>query len=44
MAQEERGQMMVVILEMMVGDIVDPQQSQFPFSPFTGEDDFTHAT
>ena len=26
MAQEERGPMMVVILEMMVGDIVDPQQ------------------
>ena len=44
MAQEERGPMMVVILEMMVGDIADPQQSQYPFCPFTVEDDFTHAT
>ena len=26
------------------GDIADPQQSQHPLSPFTGEDDFTHAT
>ena len=26
------------------GDIADPQQSQYPLSPFTGEDDFTHAT
>ena len=26
------------------GVIVDPQQSQYPLSPFTGEDDFTHAT
>ena len=26
------------------GDIGDPQQSQYPFSPFTGEADFTHAT
>ena len=26
------------------GDIADPQQSQFPLNPFTGEDDFTHAT
>ena len=32
---------MVVILEMMVAD---PQQSQYPLSPFTDEDDFTHAT
>ena len=23
------------------GDIADPQQSQYPLSPFTGEDDFT---
>ena len=26
------------------GDIADPQQSQYPLSPFTGEKDFTHAT
>ena len=26
------------------GDITDPQPSQYPLSPFTGEDDFTHAT
>ena len=26
------------------GDIADPQQNQYPLSPFTGEDDFTHAT
>ena len=26
------------------GDIADPQQSQYPLSSFTGEDDFTHAT
>ena len=26
------------------GDIADSQQSQYPLSPFTGEDDFTHAT
>ena len=26
------------------GDIGDQQQSQCPLSPFTGEDDFTHAT
>ena len=26
------------------GDIADPQQSQYPLSPFTGEDYFTHAT
>ena len=26
------------------GDIADPQQSQYPLSPFIGEDDFTHAT
>ena len=26
------------------GDISDPQQSQYPLSPVTGEDDFTHAT
>ena len=26
------------------GDIADLQQSQYPLSPFTGEDDFTHAT
>ena len=26
------------------GDIADPQQSQYPLSPFTCEDDFTHAT
>ena len=26
------------------GDIADPQQSQYPLSPFTDEDDFTHAT
>ena len=26
------------------GDIADPQQSQYPLSPFTGEDGFTHAT
>ena len=26
------------------GDIVDRQQSQYPLSLFTGEDDFTHAT
>ena len=26
------------------GDIADLQQSLYPFSPFTGEDDFTHAT
>ena len=26
------------------GDIADPQKSQYPLSPFTGEDDFTHAT
>ena len=26
------------------GDIANPQQSQYPLSPFTGEDDFTHAT
>ena len=25
-------------------DIADSQQSQYPLSPFTGEDDFTHAT
>ena len=25
-------------------DIADPQQSQYSLSPFTGEDDFTHAT
>ena len=25
-------------------DIADRQQSQYPLSPFTGEDDFTHAT
>ena len=25
-------------------DIADPQQSQYPLSPFTGEDDLTHAT
>ena len=25
-------------------DIADQQISQYPFSPFTGEDDFTHAT
>ena len=26
------------------GDIVDLQQSQYPLSPFTSENDFTHAT
>ena len=26
------------------GDNVDRQQSEYPLSPFTGEDDFTHAT
>ena len=26
------------------GDIADPKQSQYPLSPFTGEDDFAHAT
>ena len=26
------------------GDIANPQQSQYLLSPFTGEDDFTHAT
>ena len=26
------------------GDIADPQQSQYPLSPFTGENDFTYAT
>ena len=26
------------------GDIADPQQSQYPLSPFTGKDDFTHVT
>ena len=26
------------------GDITNPQQSQYPLSPFIGEDDFTHAT
>ena len=26
------------------GDIADRQISQYPFSPFTGEDDFRHAT
>ena len=26
------------------GDIADRQISQYPFSPFTGEDDFTHTT
>ena len=26
------------------GDIADRQISQYPLSPFTGEDDFTHAT
>ena len=26
------------------GDIADPQQSQYPLSPFTSEDDFIHAT
>ena len=26
------------------GNIIDPQQSQYPLSPFTDEDDFTHAT
>ena len=26
------------------GDIVDQQQSQYPLSLFTGENDFTHAT
>ena len=26
------------------GDIANPQQSQYRLSPFTGEDDFTHAT
>ena len=36
--------MMVVILEMMVRIFADPQQSQYPLSPFTGEDDFTHST
>ena len=41
MAQEERGPMMVVINDG--GDIVDPQQSQYLLTPFTGED-FTHAT
>ena len=25
-------------------DIIDRQISQYPLSPFTGEDDFTHAT
>ena len=44
MAQEERGPMMVVILEIDGGDIADQQISQYPLSPFTGENDFTHAT
>ena len=26
------------------GDNADRQQSEYPLSPFTGEDDFTHAT
>ena len=43
-AQEERRPIMIVILEMMGGDIADRQQSEYPLSPFIGEDDFTHAT
>ena len=43
MDQEERGPMMVVILDDG-GDNVDRQQIIYPLSPFTGEDDFMHAT
>ena len=43
MAQEERGPMIVVILNDG-GDIADQQQSQYPLGPLTSEDNFTHAT
>ena len=44
MAQEERGPMMVVILKMMVGIMQIGNKGKYPLSPFTDEDDFTHAT
>ena len=36
--------MMVVILEMMVVILQTDKKSQYPFTPFTGENDFTHVT
>ena len=44
MVQEERGPIMIVILEMMMGILQIQKKSQYPLSSFTGEDDFTHAT